>query len=102
MPAFKPFQKRKPKARLETWVAGKVIEKVTKKAKEMKFPEKLKSRKLWVAVVGAAVAAFGTGMGFSEDVVTKIIAVLSAYLLGNGLAARPANFRAVKPEVLAD
>lgn len=48
--------------------------------------DKLKSRKLWVAVIGAAIIAFGTGMGMSEDTITKLVALLSAYVIGQGVA----------------
>ena len=48
--------------------------------------EKLKSRKLWVAVFGAALIVLGTEMGISEENMTKMVGLLSAYLVGQGIA----------------
>ena len=48
--------------------------------------DKLKSRKLWVAVLGAALVALGTQLGMNEDTVNQLVAVLAAYLLGQGIA----------------
>ena len=47
---------------------------------------KLKSRKLWAAVLGAALSALGTGLGLDEEQVTKAVYVIVAYLLGQGIA----------------
>lgn len=54
----------------------------------MKIPAALKSRKLWLAVVGAAVA-FGNAMwdwGLSNDQVWSVIAPLLAYIGVEGIA----------------
>lgn len=47
---------------------------------------KLKSRKLWVAVLGGALVALGTELGFDRDTVNSLVAVIAAYLLGQGMA----------------
>lgn len=48
--------------------------------------EKLKSRKLWVAVLGAAVLTVGDHLGIDPALSTKIVALLSSYLLSQGIA----------------
>lgn len=47
---------------------------------------KLKSRKLWIAVGTAAIVALLTGIGVSEDVTTKLVALASSYVIGQGIA----------------
>ena len=48
--------------------------------------EKLKSRKLWAAVAGAAFATFGTSMGIPEPIVAKVTAIIIAYIAGQSIA----------------
>ncbi|MGA0207490.1 MAG: outer membrane beta-barrel protein [Ilumatobacteraceae bacterium] len=48
--------------------------------------DKLKSRKLWATVLGSALVTIGTEMGFPQDTVTGLVAILVAYLLGQGIA----------------
>lgn len=48
--------------------------------------DKLKSRKLWVAVLGSALVTLGTQLGLPEDTVNSLVAILVAYLLGQGIA----------------
>lgn len=60
--------------------------------KDKAMIEKLKSRKLWVAVGGAAVVALLNGLGLSEDMTTKLVVLLSTYIGGQSLVdafARP-------------
>lgn len=47
---------------------------------------KLKSRKLWVTVLGAALVTLGTELGMKLETVQSVVAVLAAYLVGQGLA----------------
>lgn len=53
--------------------------------------DKLKSRKLWVAVLGAAFASFATQLGLSETATLEIVALLSAYVLGQSYVDRSAS-----------
>ena len=48
--------------------------------------EKLKSRKLWIAVLGAALMAFNAGLGspVSQETVTQTINLLIVYLGAQG------------------
>lgn len=48
--------------------------------------EKLKSRKLWVAVITAALVALGSSIGIDEATITKLVALGSSYILGQGIA----------------
>lgn len=47
---------------------------------------KLKSRKLWAAVAGAALAALGVEIGLPEEAVNGIIAIVVSYIVGQGIA----------------
>ena len=46
---------------------------------------KLKSRKLWAAVAGAAFAAFASSMGVPDPIVAKVTAILIAYIAGQSI-----------------
>jgi hypothetical protein len=48
--------------------------------------EKLKSRKLWAAVIGGAVAAFGNALGLDEGTVHHLVTVIVGYIVGQGIA----------------
>ena len=47
--------------------------------------DKLKSRKLWVAVLGAALVALLNGLGLSSELVNQIVALLATYIGGQSL-----------------
>ena len=98
MPATKPYLKRKPKGSLDKFIAKIILKKLLTKAKDMKIPQKLQSRKLWVTVLGATLVSFGAQLGFEPETVNQLVAVLVAYLLGNGIAA--VGTKVVKPEVI--
>lgn len=42
---------------------------------------KLKSRKLWAAVIGAAIQALGHGLGLSMETIDGIVQLIMAYIL---------------------
>lgn len=46
---------------------------------------KLKSRKLWVTVLGAALTALSQQLGIPEGLVTPIAGIVGAYVLGQSL-----------------
>ena len=48
--------------------------------------KKLSSRKLWAAVVAAAVNALGNQIGLTPDQLVNITAVVAAYIVGQGYA----------------
>lgn len=49
--------------------------------------EKLKSRKLWVLVATAAFTVLGKEvLGLDSDTITKLVAIASSYVLGQGIA----------------
>ena len=45
---------------------------------------KLGSRKLWAAVIGAAMVALGGQLGLPEDTTDKLVAIIVAYIIGQG------------------
>lgn len=47
---------------------------------------KLKSRKLWVAVITAAIVTLGTSLGIDEATVTKLVGLAASYVIGQGIA----------------
>ncbi|MCU9930987.1 hypothetical protein OFL77_27015, partial [Escherichia coli] len=54
--------------------------------KDKTMLEKLKSRKLWVTVVTAAVVALSNQLGIDAELTTKLVGLAAAYVLGQGLA----------------
>lgn len=44
--------------------------------------EKLKSRKLWIAVIGAALVALATQLGFPQETVDNFVKVIMTYIGG--------------------
>lgn len=48
--------------------------------------EKLKSRKLWAAVLTAAINIIGADIGLTPDQLLSITAVASAFIIGQGVA----------------
>jgi len=48
--------------------------------------EKLKSRKLWAAVLTAAINIVGANIGLTPDQLLSITAVASAFIIGQGVA----------------
>lgn len=50
-----------------------------------KFLDVLKSRKFWAAVVGLAVAFFGSRAGIPQEELILSISTLVAYILGTAL-----------------
>jgi len=52
----------------------------------MMMKNKLRSRKLWVAVLSAAAVALGRELGLSEATAMQIAGIAAAYILGQGVA----------------
>lgn len=48
--------------------------------------EKLKSRKLWAAVVGSVVVALGDQLGLAPETVQWVATLLTGYVVGQGIA----------------
>jgi hypothetical protein len=48
--------------------------------------EKLKSRKLWVAVISSALVVFSQQLGIDPELTNKLVAIAGSYILGQGLA----------------
>jgi len=53
--------------------------------KDKTMMTKLKSRKLWVTVITAAVLAFSQQLGLDPELTTKLVALAASYLLGQGV-----------------
>jgi len=47
--------------------------------------EKLKSRKLWVAVIAAALLALADQLGIDKEAADNIVQIVAAYLLAQGV-----------------
>ena len=47
--------------------------------------EKLKSRKLWAAIVGASLTILGNSLGLPEGITTNVNHILMAYIAGQGI-----------------
>ena len=52
---------------------------------------KLKSRKLWAAVVGTVLATIGEQLGISLEVVQWVATIITGYIVGQGIADAGAN-----------
>ena len=48
--------------------------------------DKFKSRKLWAAVIGAAIVALGDQLGLAPDTVQWIGTIITGYVVGQGIA----------------
>lgn len=50
--------------------------------------DKLKSRKLWLALIGAALVVFNDqfGWGFSTDTLNKLVELVLGYIIVEGVA----------------
>jgi hypothetical protein len=48
--------------------------------------DKLKSRKLWAAIVGSVILSFGDQLGLSPDVTQWIGTIVTGYIVGQGIA----------------
>lgn len=53
--------------------------------------KKFKSRKLWAAVVGTAIATLGHEIGLSPDMTQWAVTVITGYIVGQGIADAGAN-----------
>ena len=47
---------------------------------------KLKSRKLWMTIAGSVLVTLGTAVGMQPEIVEKLVALIAAYVLGQGIA----------------
>ena len=47
---------------------------------------KLKSRKLWAAVIGSVIVAIGEQLGLSQEVIQWIATIATGYVVGQGIA----------------
>lgn len=56
--------------------------------------DKLKSRKLWAAVVGSVIISFGDQLGLSPDVTQWIGTIVTGYIVGQGIADAGQGLRA--------
>lgn len=55
--------------------------------------DKLKSRKLWVAVVTATIVALSQQLGIDPALAEKLVTLAGAYVLGQGIADHGARAR---------
>tara|TARA_Y100000310_G_scaffold344733_1_gene459132 strand:- start:48 stop:311 length:264 start_codon:yes stop_codon:yes gene_type:complete len=64
--------------------------------------EKLSSRKLWATVLGCLVITLGPTFGLSEDAAVKLAAMVSAYVVGQGIADAGARRVNIEAQTRAD
>lgn len=69
-----------------TWCEKLILKKIEKKAKERGKKMVWEWKKLVVMVLGAIIGFFGEALGLSPQMTTTVIAILSAYILGQGVA----------------
>lgn len=55
-------------------------------AREFAMNEKLKSRKLWVLILTVMIIAASDKLGLDPEAITKLIGLVGAYMLGQGIA----------------
>ena len=48
--------------------------------------QKLKSRKLWAAVIGAVIVSAGPQLGLTPDITQWIATIVTGYVVGQGIA----------------
>lgn len=78
---FTPKTRSADKARLSLWDKIKI-------ARLMKDPamlDKLKSRKLWVAVLSAALLTLGQGIGLDAELLEKLVTLAMTYIGAQGI-----------------
>lgn len=46
----------------------------------------LKSKKLWVTVIGGAFVTIGNAVGLPVDTLQSVVGIIAAYVVGQGLA----------------
>ena len=71
--------------------------KLWRAVKDKDMLNKLKSRKLWVAVGTAAVSTLLSGLGFDADLIEKIMTLAMTYIGAQGLADAAQNYNPVVP-----
>jgi len=70
--------------------AWRIWRKLRSGLREVNVSEKLKSRKFWVAVIGGLLLLVNKALGSPLDEATanQIVAVIGAYVIGQGIADR--------------
>jgi hypothetical protein len=48
--------------------------------------DKLKSRKLWAAVIGSLIVSLGDQLGLSPDATQWLATIVTGYVIGQGIA----------------
>lgn len=81
-----PYKRRKTQKELDLQLTLWDKIKLWRIIKDKTMLEKLKSRKLWVAVATAAIVALSQQLGIDPELVNKLVVVAGTYMLGQGLA----------------
>jgi hypothetical protein len=68
--------------KLSLWQKIKLARLVNKLLNDDKMIEALKSKKLWVTVLGTALITLGTQLGFEAEQVNQVVNLLMTYLIG--------------------
>lgn len=60
--------------------------------------DKLKSRKLWAAVLGSVIVTLGSQLGLDPEVVQWVGTIVTGYVVGQGIADAGANGSSQMPD----
>ncbi len=81
-----PYRRKRTQEELDLQLTLWDKIKIWRIIKDKAMLEKLKSRKLWVTVVTAAIVTLSGQLGIDPELTTKLVGLAAAYVLGQGLA----------------
>ncbi len=64
----------------------KYLLELNKLTKDKTMIAKLKSRKLWAAILGAALLSLGNAVGLTPELTQGIVTIITGYIIGQGIA----------------
>lgn len=64
----------------------KYLLELNKLTKDKTMIAKLKSRKLWAAILGAALLSLGDAVGLTPELTQGIVTIITGYIIGQGIA----------------
>jgi len=76
MPSITPNTKPPKITSLELWILKKLLNRYKP------MLDQLKSRKLWAAVIGAALTTFSQQLGLPEELTRNIVIIVVGYIAG--------------------
>ena len=64
----------------------KYLLEIKKLTKNKQMIDKLKSRKLWAAILGGVIVSLGDALGLTADATQWIVTIITGYIVGQGIA----------------